>query len=63
MIEYNRDPLQVFSINELPSDCFDEETLNAKKLRDLKKLQSLIEYTQTPGSRKQFLNEYFGVQG
>jgi len=40
----------------------DEEGRAAKLLRDQKKLYALVQYVQAEGNRKQFINDYFGVE-
>ena len=45
----------------LPEHLRDEERLNAKLLRDQKKLYALVEYVQAEGDRVGYIHDYFGV--
>ena len=46
----------------LPEVLADDELRSQKLLRDQKKLYALVQYVQYEGERKQFINEYFGVE-
>ena len=47
---------------DLPDTFCDESARAAKLLRDQKKLYALVQYVQAEGNRKQFINDYFGVE-
>ncbi|MCH2202990.1 MAG: ATP-dependent DNA helicase [Fuerstiella sp.] len=45
----------------LPQPLRDEDLLEAKLIRDQKKLYGLVQYVQTEGNRVDFIHDYFGV--
>ncbi len=46
----------------LPKALRDEELLEAKFIRDQKKLYGLVQYVQAEGDRVEFIHDYFGVE-
>ncbi|MEZ6059611.1 MAG: RecQ family ATP-dependent DNA helicase [Planctomycetaceae bacterium] len=57
--EINLDTVEVSG--SLPELLQDDERLEAKLLRDQKKLYALVQYVQTEGDRKAFIHNYFGL--
>jgi len=61
VIEGSLEPLDLQVVSELPASLRDQERLDAKLLRDQKKLYTLVEYVKCEGDRKAFIHEYFGL--
>ena len=61
VIEGSLAPLEIQIIAELPASLRDQGRLDAKLLRDQKKLYTLVEYVKCQGDRKAFIHEYFGL--
>jgi len=61
VIEGSLHPLKVDVIGELPEHLSDATKLQAKHDRDQRKLLAMLQYTKHEGDRKQFINQYFGL--
>jgi ATP-dependent DNA helicase RecQ len=61
VIEGSLAPLDLQLVANLPESLRDQERLDAKLLRDQKKLYTLVEYVKSEGDRKAFIHEYFGL--
>ena len=54
-------PFDLAVVAPLPSALVDAEALQAKRLRDQKKLYALVQYVRHEGDRKAFIHKYFGL--
>ena len=62
VIEGSLSPTELRVVGELPESLI-EDTLSAEKFkRDQQKLLTMVQYVKHEGDRKQFLNDYFGVE-
>lgn len=60
---WDDESVNVEVLGELPEQLSDQAFLDEKLKRDQMKLLALVEYTKCEGDRKQYINEYFGVNG
>ena len=61
VIEGDLGALQIEVTGPLPSALGDQEELDEKRLRDQKKLYTLVQYAKHDGDRKKFIHDYFGL--
>ena len=61
VIRGTTEPMNLELRGGFPSEKLDDEFLVDKHKRDQAKLLSIVEYVKHEGDRKEFLNEYFGV--
>lgn len=61
VIEGSIAPINLHTVYELPDALSDPARLEAKLLRDQKKLYTLVEYVKCESDRKAFINSYFGI--
>jgi len=61
VIEGRLAPLEIEVVDQLPEALRDQARLDAKLLRDQKKLYALVQYVKHEGDRKAFIHEYFGL--
>lgn len=62
VIEGTLNPLNVRVVSELPGQLSDAARLDQKRDRDQRKLLAMLQYVKHDGDRKQFINEYFGIE-
>lgn len=60
-IEGTWEPYDLTVVSSLPAALADDERLQAKRLRDQRKLYALVQYIRHEGDRKSFIHEYFGI--
>ena len=61
IIEGDMHTAKVRVTGKLPAALSDPERLEAKLMRDQKKLYALVQYANCESNQKDFINEYFGV--
>lgn len=61
VVEGTVEPLNLTVAGPLHPALMDEDRLQAKRIRDQRKLYSLVQYVRHEGDRKQFIHEYFGL--
>ncbi len=54
-------PQGTTQVGALPAPLVNQSQLDEKRLRDQKKLLTLVEYAKWEGDRKQFIHDYFGI--
>ncbi len=63
VIEFEHHPFQIRILSALPEKLTDQNRFEEKLLRDQQKLLAMMQYARYDGDRKQFINQYFGVDG
>ena len=63
VIEGSLHPLHVNVVSDLPDHLSNPKKLDAKRERDQRKLLAMLQYAKHDGDRKEFIHDYFGLEG